>query len=193
MSQLYRIRIRDSVSRVIQASDQVTYPVRLTEIQPLPEMLDLLRAVLRERGWCEREDGRFESEGPGGEELVFDLERVEVTASLNHESIEDVEIETEELVDVDYPWQISEARKQLLEHERKGAEQHLDHKEKRAQTRLTEALEAGEEARLEAINELLQPVYAESLKRKARQLGEVMELTEGTSDGRYELTIRVSR
>ena len=41
---------------------------------------------------------------------------------------------------------------------------------------------------------MLQEVYAEALKRQAGQLGEVMEVREGTSpEGQYELVIKVAR
>jgi len=44
------------------------------------------------------------------------------------------------------------------------------------------------------LNEILQEVYAESLKRKAGQMGDILEVSESTSeDGNYELVIRVAQ
>lgn len=42
------------------------------------------------------------------------------------------------------------------------------------------------------MNQALQDVYAEALKRKARALGDVVEQVEGTNaQGEYELVIKV--
>ena len=43
------------------------------------------------------------------------------------------------------------------------------------------------------LNEILQQVYAESLKRKAAQLGDIMNIQESTHDGEYELVIHIER
>ena len=61
------------------------------------------------------------------------------------------------------------------------------------QRELSEALAAGEDARMELLNSVLQDVYAEAVKTRAGQLGDVLEVVEGESaEGNYELTIRVS-
>jgi hypothetical protein len=42
------------------------------------------------------------------------------------------------------------------------------------------------------MNKVLQDVYSEALKQKARKMGEVVEQHEGTNDrGEYELVIKV--
>ena len=42
------------------------------------------------------------------------------------------------------------------------------------------------------MNQVLQDVYSEALKRKARQLGDVVDQYEGTNEnGEYELVIKV--
>lgn len=61
-----------------------------------------------------------------------------------------------------------------------------------AQSRVSQRLAEGEEQRLEEMNNVLQGVYAEALKRKARRMGDVVEQHEGTNEhGEYELVIKV--
>ena len=55
------------------------------------------------------------------------------------------------------------------------------------------ALSEHREAQQAELNQVLQRVYAESLKRKASQLGDVLEVTESTVDGQYELVIKIER
>ena len=62
------------------------------------------------------------------------------------------------------------------------------------QQEVARRLEESESARLRQLNELVQQVYSESLKKKAAQLGDIVEVTESTSeDGNYELVIRVTQ
>ena len=61
------------------------------------------------------------------------------------------------------------------------------------QRRVTQQLAEGEGARLEEMNQVLQGVYSEALKRKARQMGEVVSQHEGTNEaGEYELVIKIA-
>ncbi len=68
----------------------------------------------------------------------------------------------------------------------------VDRGEKDLQRQVTQQLAEGESARLEEMNQTLQDVYSEALKRKARKMGDVVDQHEGTNEnGEYELVIKV--
>ncbi|MEQ8819972.1 MAG: hypothetical protein RLY93_06980 [Sumerlaeia bacterium] len=190
MSQMYRIALKSSVKRTITASDSITYPIQLTEILPEDEMKDVLKERLRAHGFEEQEDGTFRKPGEAGETITVDLEKMEAEASLSAER--DMETEVEATGSGGTRTFAQTEAQRVLAAKEQHAREMLGSKEKGLQEDLTGRLEESEEGRMRDFNEILQETYAESLKRKARQMGEVMEVREGTTeDGQYELTIRV--
>ncbi len=202
MSQMYQVRLASSVSRTIQAEDSVSYPLRLTGILPEEDLLELLRQALIRRGFVTPEGGkrnnvdqenpqRLEGRGGACERIVVDLDSMTVTASLDEEA----EIATEvDAVGSAYTRRGAAEQARLeLEDRRRHAEAQLEHEGRQVQKELTRRLADSEEERQRQLHEVLQEVYAEALKRKAGELGEVMEVSEGTSpDGQYELVIKVA-
>ena len=194
MSQMYQVRLASSVTRTVNAGDSVSYPLRLTGILPEAELLELLRQALLRRGFAvdEGDPERLEGEGSAGERIVVDLGAKTVTASLEEESELAAEVN---VAGRGYNRQqaLAEARRDLAEHRRQAAAR-LEREGKAAERQLTRRLADSDEERRRQLHEMLQEVYAEALKRKAGQLGDVMEVREGTtSDGQYELVIKVAR
>lgn len=193
MSQLYRLQLSSSVSRTVTASDSVCYPIRLTAIQPEDEMVELLREALLRHGFePDGEDHLLRGRGPEGEDLVVDLDAMTLTATLEEEK---------ELVTQAAAHGTGESRREArvraeaeLDANREAAEQRLEREGKQVQRQLSRRLERSEAARNRQLHEVLQEVYAEALKRKARTLGDVTELRESTSDdGQYELVITIEQ
>ena len=191
MSQLYRIRLKDSVSRSINTSDSISYPIELTEIIPAEEMKDILKGVLREKGFEETEENIFVKEGPAGEKITVDLAEMEVTASIDEDREIRKEVEFDERIDAWNKKDASQYGRELFEKELKKAEQSLEGAEKQAQKEVTQRLIDSEEERMQQLNEVMQEVYAESLKRKAGSMGEVTSMHETIEDGEYRLDITV--
>lgn len=193
MSQCYRVQLKASISRTVEAEDSVSYPLELTPLLPEPEMRGILAGVLNTAGWAESAEkpGLFRSTGPAGEELVLDLETMTVTARLTRQN----EVRTEVAADGSGESQTGAQRSAevLLRVREEAAASSLEESGTRdLQRAVREALKAGGEARQLQLHGLLQQVYAEALKRKAGQLGTVMEIQESTNaDGNYELVIRV--
>ena len=195
MSQCFRVQLKESISRRVDSSDSVSYPIELTEILPAEEMKDIMRNVLLEAGWVEDTDnpGKFTNIGSAGETITVDLDDMEVTAELSDEKEVSTEVsssvqrgrsqqEADRLAQQDLA-QKSEAAGDTIE---EAARRHL-------RDELRNKLANSEDDRMRTLNELLQRVYAESLKRKAGQLGDVLEVQESTGDDNYELVIRVSQ
>ena len=203
MSYPYRVVVTKAVEETVDAHDRVVTKVSLTPILPEAAMREVLRDVLKARGWTEvaGQPGKLEKKGPGGEDQVFDLETLTVTTELRaKETIkkektvevmgdawrkDDVEQEKEKLkakaaADL-------ERRLAVTEDERQGTKQDLE-------KQIAERLAAGETERKQELNEALLGVYAEALKKKAASLGNVTSVREERREGgrEFELTIKVA-
>lgn len=185
MSLSYRVTLQ--VCEVVSADDKTVHQLDLRDILPEEDMKDLLRQSLQERGFEEGEDGKLTRREDGGEVITVDLESLELTTELENES------EVKGKVDA---WGDAEsrqsARKQAEASAQSQANALLERGQKDAQRKVTQQLASGEKERLEEMNQVLQDVYSEALKRKARQLGDVVDQYEGTNEnGEYELVIKV--
>ena len=190
MSQCYRVQLQASISRTVEAEDSVSYPLELTALLPEPEMRDLLASALAQQGWTA--DGRiFRRTGPSGEALELDLDTMTLTARLARQS--EVVTDVEAVGRAESQTHAEQEARRLLQERGEAAGQGIAEAGKRTlQREVSAALAAGEDARRAELHGVLQQVYAEALKRKAGQLGNVMEVLEGTdADGNYELSIRV--
>lgn len=195
MSQCYHVELKASVTRLVRGEDSVSYPIELTRILPGEEMAQILAQRLEESGWKDRGgDGKvFEKTGQQGESLAIDLESMELTASLAREKEVSGEATVYEAAeDRSHAENIAKAR--LKEEETALGDQLEDRGTNELQSEVTARLAESESERQRMMNEILQQVYAESLKRKAGQLGDVMEVSESMGEGgNYELTIRIEQ
>lgn len=201
MSYPYRVVVTRSIETIVGASDRATHRLNLTPILPAERMREILEEVLEKKGWHQRDDGAWEKAGPAGERMVCDPAAMEVTAAI--EAAEQIKKERTVHATGD-AWsraEIDAAREKLreaveeqLEKELKitGAEQRA--RERDLQAELAERLAAGEADRRRELNEIVMEVYAESLKEKARSLGQITEIHESRdeSGSAYELTIRIA-
>ena len=191
MSQTYRISLKSSVSKVIKAEDSISYPLELTEIMPLEDMKEAFVKGLLERGFTQVSEKVYEMTLDNGEVLSVDTDSMTLTASLKAEKEVAAEVEVS-------------GRGNSKSNANKDAQSRLSRLEEVTEERienqgredlgkeLSEKLTETEAQRLKLINEILQDVYSQSLKKKAATLGNVMEIREGTNeDGQYELDIKV--
>lgn len=186
MSLSYRVSLQ--VCEVVSADDKTVHQLDLRDILPEEDMKDLLKGSLTARGF---EQGESEHElvrrEEGGEVVTVNLESLELTTEL------ETEREVKGKVDA---WGDAESRQSAKKQAETSAQHQanalLERGQKDAQRKVTEQLAQGERERLEEMNQVLQEVYSEALKRKARQLGDVVDQYEGTNEnGEYELVIKV--
>jgi hypothetical protein len=193
LSQLYRVTVRSSVSEVLRATDEVCYPLEWAALVDTEATAEILREALLGRGYRpDPENGRrLIGTGPAGEEVVFDLDAMQVTARLEDTRELQATAEASGEAEDSQRQAEAEARRNLSVQEAR-ARQRLSERGAELQEDLTRRLVESEDARRRHLHEIVQQVYAESLKQKARQMGDVVELREGTgADGQYELTITV--
>lgn len=193
MSQLYSIELKSAVTERIETADSVAYPIALQDILPQEDMKDLLRESLVNNGFeaDEENENILTKQGAGGEDIIFNLDDMEVTARL-----EDAKDVTAEVNATGRAYDDQEMARRNAQEKLKAQEdavrRELAKETSELQSELSDRLAESESERMREINEVLQDVYADALKRKAGQMGDIMEVHESTSpEGEYELTIRI--
>jgi hypothetical protein len=187
MSRAYRIRVKESISQDLSASDEVCSDLEILEILPGDQMADLLKKELADRGF-EEEDGKM-VRTKDGVSVSVDPKSGEV--SVKSETGEKVELETEKegwgYDDVGPRSQ--QIRKQLSEQAKAELERRAQRHQDRLQGEATERLEGAMAEVRKELNDAVNSVTREALKQKAAQLGQIKEMTEDPEAG--SLTIKV--
>jgi hypothetical protein len=181
----YQVRLR--LQEVVSAGDEIVHRLDLREILGRDEMVELLEDALEEAGFEREDDTTLARTDEDGVRTEVDLEDLEVRSSLEL----DRELSAQVSAVGDGETRAS-AKRDAEARARERAQAILESGGRDVQREASEKLEAGEEERLAELNEILQGVYAEALKRKAPRMGEVIEVSEGTGEsGDYELVIKV--
>jgi hypothetical protein len=187
MSRAYRIRVKESTSQDLSASDEVCSDLEILEILPGDQMADLLEGELKGRGFEEKEGKLVRSKD--GVTVTVDPKSGEV--GVKAETAETVELETEK-----EGWGYDDVgprgqaiRKQLSEQAKAELERRAQRHQERLQGEATEQLEGAMGDVRKELNDAVNSVTREALKRKAAQLGQIKEMTEDPEAG--SLTIKV--
>lgn len=191
MSRAYWVKLSSSVVETIEASDKATHRIELEAVVPESEMESILEGALAEAGWEKGDDGRTWRRQVGDVQLTWKLDDNVVEASVegSHEVSRDVNVEGQAYSE---DAARRNAQRQLEEREQ-AARDAIAGEAEQLQKKLTRQLGDNEQERVREINTVLQKAYAEALKRKAKRLGNVTSVQEGTSNqGEYQLTITIS-
>lgn len=185
MSLSYRVTLQ--VSEVVNADDKTVHQLDLRPVLEQEDMKALLRQALKQRGFEEEGDTKLVRKEKTGESVTVDLESLQLTAELEAKS--EVKGQVEGWGDAETR---DNAKRSAQSRAQEQAENMVEQGRKETQRKVTRQLAEGEGARLEEMNKVLQDVYSEALKQKARKMGEVVEQHEGTNErGEYELVIKV--
>ncbi|VTS00054.1 hypothetical protein [Tuwongella immobilis] len=187
MSRAYRIRVRESISRELKASDEICSDLEMLEILPCDQMAQLLKGALAERGF-EEQDGKMVRKD-GDITVSIDPETGEV--SIRSEATEKVDLEgAREGTGYDDVGPNEASLRERLQRELKqDLERRAEQQTQRLQGQATEALEKKLADMQQELNQVVNKVTAEALKQKASQLGQIKEMTEDPENG--SLTIKV--
>jgi hypothetical protein len=189
MSRAYRIRVRESLKKVLRAHDKVSTQLEILEILPAEQIAQLLGEELERRGF-ERRGQTMVRQGRGVTVSV-DCETGEVTVQA--EASEKVSLEGErEGHSYDDAGPGAKKTKEAL---REGLKKHLESeakkREAKLQTQVTDKLE-GELTDLRAeLDQAVNRVTAEALKTKAAQMGQIKEITEDAQTGSMTIVLEV--
>jgi hypothetical protein len=189
MSRAYRIKVRESQNRVVKAKDHVSTQLEILSILPPEQMADLLARALEERGF-ERCGDQLSRE-QDGVVIVVDAQ----TGTVSVHSEEERAVQVEGVLDGYAGDQDGAGAKRAREALKKELHKKLDQQtsghEAKLQTEVTDRLEAALGELRKELDQVVNRVTAEALKRKAAQLGQIKELTEDPQTGSMTIVLEV--
>ncbi len=190
MSRSYRICVQESVSRVIRAIDRVSTRLEILEVLPPEEMAGLLADELIRRGFQRQSDGSLVRRANGAV-VTVDPATATVTAAI--ETAEAVKVEdAKEGRAYDDAGQHAKRVKQSLRHElRRDLEKQVGEKEAALRTQVADELEAQLGALRVELDQTVNRVIAEALKRKAARLGRIKEISDDPHAGSLTIVVEV--
>ncbi len=190
MSRAYRIRVRESVNRVVRASDHVSTQLEVLGILPQDQMAELLAQELVRRGF-ERKANVLSRVEDG---VTISVDVATGTVTVRAETETEIELEGLRQGRGDSDW--TAAQKAMAEENlRKEVKQELDKQfDKRKQVLQEQATNRLEgvlgDVRRE-LDEAVNRVTAEALKQRAAQIGQIKELTEDPATGSLTIVVEV--
>lgn len=182
MSRRYRVEMLESVSRVVCADDGLEIPLDAIPVLPQKRMGEILAAELQRRGF--ERDGETMRRSQDGVDIVIDLN--ESKASIKSRKKEEVEAVLSKKGWVEEEHAASN-EKRMREGLRRDLQKKLNEEEKRVQEETTKHLEERLPGIAAELDAAIGVTTSEALKEKARQLGEIKEMSEDSDS----LTIKV--
>src|SRR5262249_49655715 len=176
MSRSYRIAIRESLRRVIRAADSVSSQLEILEVLPAEQMAELLAQELEQRGF--RRDGDQLVREQDGVKVSVDPKTGTVTVAAEASQQVDLQQDREGRAWDDAGSSAQQAREQLRQQARQDLEKQAERQTSELQTQVTDRLERQLNDLRRELDQAVNRVTAEALKVKARQMGEIKELTE---------------
>lgn len=186
MSRSYRIKVRESLRRVIKASDHVGSQLELLEILAPEQMAELLAKELVARGF--ERSGTTATRTTKGVTVTVDLECGEVT--VRSDSQENLKLETERDRIV-YEERTSAAEKDLRDRLKESLEKDAQDRQTQLQKQVTDRLERELGDVKKELDGAVNRATAEALKVKAAQMGQIKSLTEDPSGNSLTIIIEV--
>ncbi len=190
MSRSYRISVRECVSKVIRAEDRISTNLEILEVLPSEQMAGLLSDELERRGFRREGDGALIRRDKG---VTVTIDPAQGTVTVLAEGAEDVKLE--ETRDgrsfAESGGQAERVRKSLRAALQRDLQKKAADRETGLQTKVTDRLEAQLGALRQELDQAVNRVTAEALKRKAAQLGRIKEITEDPQAGSLTIVVEV--
>lgn len=190
MSRAYRITVKESSTREIKGADEICTQLEVLEILPPEVMAELLERELIQKGYQKQDDGTL-ARSDGNTTVTVDPKSYEVTvkATVGEEVTLEAKRETFGYDDVG-PGQ-KEIRERLKKQIDEDLEQKAENESERLQGQATAELEEKLCDLQPELSEVVNKVTREALKQKARQLGNIKELSEDEATGSLTIKIEV--
>lgn len=189
MSRAYRIRISESLQRVIRAEDHVSSRLEILQILPADAMAELLAAELEKQGFERNEDALVRREKEVT--ILIDAKTGEVTVMVESEESLELESSKEGAAYDDYGPTRQQAEDKLRDQARAGLEKDADEKEGELQKQTTDKLEQALADIRRELDQAVNRATAEALKVKAAQLGQIKNVSEDPESGNMTIVVEV--
>jgi hypothetical protein len=190
MSRAYRIRVRESLKKVLRASDHVRTELELLEILPPEQMGQLLTEELERRGF--HKQGKKLTRHDEGVVIEIEPETGTVTVKAEAEERVDLEGSREVIADAEQGRSLAQQTRKAAQQEvRKDLEKKASDQEAQLQQKITERLAGRLQDLRQELDQAVNRVTAEALKRKAAQIGQIKEMTEDPQSGSLTIVVEV--
>lgn len=189
MSRAYRIKVSESLNRVVRASDHVSTQLELLEILPCEAMAELLEQELVSLGF-ERQ-GEVLTREQNGVIVEVDPQTGTVTARIDADHKLQLEREGEASVydlGSETAQHVREAKRGEL---RQQMEKEAEKEQQELQKEVTDRLEAELMDLRKELDQAVNRVTASALKQKAAQLGQIKAMTEDQESGSLTIVLEV--
>ena len=188
MSRAYRITVKESVTREVRGSDEISTKLELLEILPPEAMAELLRVELKGRGFKENADGTLSRKDAA---VTVTVDPCNGEIAVRAETGEKVTVEGSREAggydDIGPDAKSVDAR--TREHLRKDLEKKIEREGERLQSKAADELAKHLDELQPEIGRVVNKVTREALKQKAAQLGTIREIAEDPKSG--SMTIRI--
>jgi len=189
MSRSYRVSVRECVNRVIKAEDKVSTNLEILEVLPPEQMGGLLADELEKRGY--RREGNLLVKEEDGVVVSINAETGEVTVSSEASESTKVEGERHGRAYDDVGPHASQVRDNLRQELQKDIEKKVEDKTKGLQGKVTDKLEGKLGDLRQELDQVVNRVTGEALKRKAASLGQIKEISEDPQSGSMTIVVEV--
>jgi hypothetical protein len=189
MSRAYRIAVKESEDRIIRAEDHICTDLEIIQVLPPEQMAGLLADELANRGF--ERDGNTLRRKQNGVTVSVDAETGTVTVAAEGSEETTIEVEREGRVYDDVGPHARQVREKLKEEAKKDIDRKAGEKKAALQTKVTDKLEGELKDLRRELDQVVNRVTAEALKRKAAQLGKIKEMTEDPQAGSLTIVVEV--
>jgi hypothetical protein len=189
MSRAYRIKVRESLRRVIRAHDRVSTQLELLEVLPPEQMAQLLAEELKGRGF-EDKGGALVRKQKG---VTVRVDPTTGSVTVGAEASQEAALKGEKAGRAydDLGPHAQQVQKQLREQLRQDLEKEAEQKAAELQSQVTDRLERELGGLRRELDQAVNRVTAEALKQKAAQLGQIKEMTEDPQTGSLTIVVEV--
>ena len=186
MSRAYRIRVSETLRKVIRAEDGVSTQLEILALLPPEDMAALLKAELLERGFTE--DGDKLTRTDDG--IVISVDAETGTVSVQAAECEQLELKGDRESRTYNP-KDKEAKKALAKNLKEDLENEANEKQAQLQDELTNRLEEQLRDLKKELDQIAKEVTAAALKKKAAQMGQIKEISEDKESGSMTIVLEV--
>lgn len=190
MSRAYKVKVSESICRHICVNDMVKTKLEMLSILPNDCQLEILVSELLKQGFKKKDDTTYILERDDNITISIDLTDSSVTLSLTHD--ENVSLNKDIEQDVYNVHDSEEGAKETLAKQVKDTlVKQADSLEEKARKEVTENLERELPSIIKQLDNIVNRVTSESLKRKAATLGEITEIDENPETGSLKIKLRI--
>jgi len=189
MSRSYRISVRECVNKVIKAEDRISTDLEILEVLPPEQMAGLLSDALEEKDF--EKEGEVLVRREGNVTITVDPRKGTVTVAAESSESAKVEQEKHGRAYDDVGPHAGQVRDTLRQEALRDIEKTVQEKTQSLQGKVTDQLENRLGELRQELDQVVNKVTAEALKRKAASLGQIKEITEDPQSGSMTIVVEV--